>query len=601
MKKITFSLLVLLCVVGNVCAQVEPLWKVSLDSKAKWITLTSTGTVVVATNSALIGIDPEKQQKSWEIKAIDQIEKESFTEIEGTSFAMYESTNPLKSLKTQTTIIDFTTGRTIYNNVDADLTIREKFPLLEIGAILLEAKAGKKIFLTLVDIASGNERWRLDLPERKTGFGLGSLKQAIKSLLDASPITDLDGNILYPDDKVLKRIDAQTGKVLWSNENEKTIGRLNLSDDGLTVYLGSGRKIMGITVADGKDQWKDPLSISGDFRMFIPSRDKKLYVITSREINLIDTQTGKAAWKKPAEFDLPFASLRFTNEGILIFGTTEKESMFDYINFEGKGIWKRSYKTDRPIVSFQLTAKGILFANIEEANMIDLKTGDDTLWKKRIKLKGNPVTFIDEKMALIYADEKLYRVNIEGNNYELLAENIKFEGKDEDVRRIEVLDNGYLLSSQQNLWLIGTNGKVVYSKYYKPASVGTALKVLGVLGQVYATYDNLETVQDPSAPNTIIIQRSKKGDQIVGDISKAIANRKKSFSASDANFIMTRVEDGDNKRVGMVKVDKRTGEEKGKIVLKTLDPIYEVDYATGQLFTLLNGAVSGSEFFCYKL
>ena len=64
---------------------------------------------------------------------------------------------------------------------------------------------------------------------------------------------------------------------------------------------------------------------------------------------------------------------------------------------------------------------------------------------------------------------------------------------------------------------------------------------------------------------------------------------------------MTRVEDGENKRVGMVKVDKRTGEEKGKIVLKTLDPIFDVDYVTGQLFTLLNGTVSGSEFFCYKL
>jgi outer membrane protein assembly factor BamB len=601
MKKIIFRMLVLLCVVGNASAQVEPQWKLSFESKAKWITLTSTGTVVVATNSALIGIDPDKQQKIWEVKALDQIDKESFVEIEGTSFAMYESTNPLKSLKTLTTIIDFTTGKIVYNNVDADLTIREKYPLLDIGAILLEAKAGKKIFLTLVDINSGKERWRLDLPERKTGFGLGALKQTIKSLFDASPITDLDGNILYPDDKVLKRIDAQTGKVLWGNENEKTIGRLNLSDNGQSVYLGSGKKIMGINVADGKDQWKDPLKISGDFQMFIPSRDKKMYVVTSREINLIDTQTGKAAWKKPAEFDLPFASLRFTDEGILVFGTTEKESMFDYINFEGKGIWKRSYKTDRPIVSFRLTAKGILFANAEEANMIDLKTGDDTIWKKRIKLKGRPVTFVDEKIALIYSDEKLYRVNLEGNGYELLAENIKFEGKDEDVKRIEVLENGYLLSSQQNLWLIGTSGKVVYSKYYKPASVGTALKVLGVVGQVYATVDNLEVVQDPNDPNAMVIQRSEKGDKIVGDISKAIANRKKSFSTSDANFIMTRVEDGENKRVGMVKVDKGTGEEKGKIVLKTLDPIFDVDYVTGQLFTLLNGTVSGSEFFCYKL
>ncbi|MFN7491757.1 MAG: hypothetical protein ACK5RG_02465, partial [Cyclobacteriaceae bacterium] len=93
MKKIIFRMLVLLCVVGNASAQVEPQWKLSFESKAKWITLTSTGTVVVATNSALIGIDPDKQQKIWEVKALDQIDKASFVEIEGTSFAMYESTN----------------------------------------------------------------------------------------------------------------------------------------------------------------------------------------------------------------------------------------------------------------------------------------------------------------------------------------------------------------------------------------------------------------------------------------------------------------------------------------------------------------------------
>ena len=57
MKKVIFRMLVLLCVVGNATAQVEPQWKLSFESKAKWITLTSTGTVVVATNSALIGID----------------------------------------------------------------------------------------------------------------------------------------------------------------------------------------------------------------------------------------------------------------------------------------------------------------------------------------------------------------------------------------------------------------------------------------------------------------------------------------------------------------------------------------------------------------
>jgi outer membrane protein assembly factor BamB len=504
-------------------------------------------------------------------------------------------------LKSQTTIIDYFTGRIIYNNVDAESSVREKTPLLPIGAILLEIKQAKKVYLTLIDIASGKEKWKIELTDKKTGFGMGALKQAVKSMLDAEAVTDKDGNILYPDDKILKRLDAQTGATLWTNESEKSVGRLNFSGDGNTIYLGSGRKITALNLSDGKEVWKDAFKIKGEFKMFIPSAGNKMYVVTSSEINKVDELTGKAEWKKPFEFDLPYSSLQFTNDGILIFGGTDKVSMFDYVSFDGAHLWKRAYTTDKPVVSFELTAKGILFANIEEANMIDLKTGDDTIWKKRIKLKGSPVTYIDDKLALVYADERLYKINLEDASYKLVAEDIKFKGSDEDVQKIEVLANGYLLSSSQNMWLISPEGKVIYSKYYKPASLGTGMKILGRVAQVYTTTRTLEATQDPSAPNTINIHRSGTGDDIVHGIGGIIANRKKSFSSQDASFIMTRIEDGDSKKIGMIKVDKATGEEKGKIVLKTLDPLYETDYVSGQLFVIVNGVASGAELSTYKL
>jgi outer membrane protein assembly factor BamB len=579
----------------------EPKWKVSLDNKAEWIKVTSAGTVIVATSTSLVSIDPQKQDKLWEIKGTGSVDQEKFTEIEGTSFAIYESANALKSLKTQTTIIDYITGRVIYNNLEADVTILEKTPLLEIGSILLQIKQDKKVMLTLVNIETGKEQWRLDLPNRKTGIGLGALKQAVKSMMDAEAISDKDGNILFPDDKILQRIDSKTGKILWSKENEKAVGRLNFSENGSVVYAGSGRKIMALDLATGAEMWKEAVKITGEFQMFIPSRDNKMYVVTSSEIHFIDEATGKSSWKKPAVFDLPFISLRFTDLGLLVFGGTDKISMFDLIGFDGNKVWKRAYRTDVPVVSFDLTTRGILFANAEEANMIDLKTGDDTIWKKRIKLKGSPVTFIDDKIGLIYADQKLYRINMETFAYEMVAEDIKFKGDDEDVQKIEVRSNGYLLSSQQNMWLIAPDGKVVYSKFYKPASIGTAGKILGVMGQVYATASNMEATQDPSKPNTVVIQRSQRGDDIVHGIGAVMANRKKSFESQDASYIMTRIEDGSAKRVGMVKVDKNTGEEKGKIVLRTLDPVYQTDYVTGSLFVVVNGAASGAEFSCYSL
>jgi len=578
----------------------DPKWKLDLDKKAEWMKITSAGIVIVATNSTVVAIDPAKQGKLWEITEATIAEQENFQEIEGTSFAIYES-NSLKSLKTQTTIIDYFTGRVIYNSGEANVSILEKTPLLEIGAILLVIKQDKKAMVTLVDIESGKESWKMDLPDRKVGFNMGALKQSIKSMLDAEPVADIEGNILFPDDKKLHRLDAKTGAKLWTKEYEKSVGRLNFSDDGTVIYVGSGKFIGALSLADGKDLWKSAVKISGEFQMFIPSVNNKMYCVTSTQLQLIDQATGSLSWKKPYTFDQNFIELRFTEKGLVVLGGDEKTSTFHHIGFDGISLWKRTYSTDKPVVDFGIVAKGILFANAEEANMIDLNTGDDSIWKKRIKLKGTPVTFLDDKIGLIYADQKLYRVNLADVTYQLIAEDIKFKGSDEEVQKIEVRENGYLLSSQQNAWLISSDGKVVYSKYYVPASVGTAGKILGVMGQVYATVDNLEATQDPNKPNTVNIQRSKKGDDIVHGIGSVIANRKNSFQSQDALYIMTRIEDGAAKRTGMVKVNKNTGNEDGRILLKTLEPIYQVDHATGTLFVIVNGTVSGSEFSCFGL
>jgi outer membrane protein assembly factor BamB len=599
MKKVLLNVMAMVIAIGSY-ANNDPKWKVDLDKKAEWLKITSSGIVMVATNNSLVAIDPAKQTKLWEISGTGPVAQEKFIEIEGTSFAIYEG-QALKSLKTQTSIIDYFTGRVIYNSGEANVTVLGNTPLLEIGAILLEIKQDKKAMLTLVDIASGKESWRMDLPDRKTGFNLGALKQSIKSALDAEPVADLEGNILYPDDKKLHRLDAKTGNKLWTREYEKSVGRLNFSDDGTVIYVGSGKFIGALSLADGKDLWKNAVKISGEFQMFIPSVNNKMYCVTSSQIQLIDQATGSLSWKKPVTLDQNFIELRFAEKGIVVMGGDDKTSTFDYIGFDGNSVWKRSYRTDKPVVDFGIVSKGILFANAEEANMIDLNTGDDSIWKKRIKLKGTPVTFLNDKIGLIYADQKLYRVNLADVTYQLVAEDIKFKGSDEDVQKIEVRENGYLLTSQQNAWLISADGKVVYSKYYAPASVGTAGKILGVVGQVYATVDNLEATQDPNKPNTVNVQRSKKGDEIVHGIGSVIANRKNSFQSQDALYIMSRIEDGATKRTGMVKLNKNTGNEEGRILLKTLEPMYQVDHATGSLFVIVNGTVSGAEFSCFGL
>ena len=559
-----------------------------------------TGDVLVSTNTGLVSITPETKAIAWELKDIGEISEETFVDVPNTPFATLDANNPLKGLKQQTYIINYSTGKVIYNTKDQGVSIQEKTPLLNIGALLLQLKQDKSFFLALVDIESGTERWRMPLENKKGGIGLGALKQSIASMLDAEAMTDSDNNILYPDDKILKRLDGNSGKVLWSVANEKSVGRLTLSDDGKTVYVGAGRKIVALAVDSGKELWKEPVKISGEFKMFADGGENQMLVITDAEINKVDKTTGQPSWKKAFTLTRPFVSFQWVKNNILAFGTDEKTSSFDLIDQDGKSAWKRSYETDMPVVSFEVLPRGILFANAEEANIIDLATGDDTIWKKRIKLKGSPVTYIDEKIGLVYAEKKLYAIDMNTLQYKLLNEEIKFEGKDEDAQQIELVPSGYLLSSQQNMVLVSPEGRILYSKYFKAVSLGgTTGKILGAAAKVYATTQTLEAKQ--TAPNTITIQRSEKGDAIVGGINDLIATRKKSFASQTANYIMTYVEDGAVKSAGLVKVDKNTGDVKNKITLKTQDPIYAVDPPSGQMFVITNGLAKGCELASFEL
>jgi hypothetical protein len=601
--KRTLSTVGMICLLVHVACFAQtnsPNWKVDIENKASWMKILPTGVVLVATNTNLICVNPETKATQWELKGIGEVSEESFLEVNATPFASFDASGGLKSMKTQTYIINYATGQVIYSTKDQNISIQEKTPLLEIGALLLELKQEKNFFLALVDIKTGAERWRMPLANRKGGVGLGALKQSIKSSLDAEPITDFDNNILFPDDKVLNRLDGATGKVLWSVTNEKSVGRLNLSEDGKAVYVGAGRKIVALSVDAGKEMWKEPVKISGEFQMFVDDADNQMFVVTDYELNKVDKGTGQPVWKKPFSFSRPFASFKRVNGNVLIFGTDEKSSAFSYIGKDGQSIWKRSYETSVPVVSFDVLPKGILFANAEEANIVDLSTGDDSIWKKRIKLKGSPVTYIDQNIGLIYAEKRLYAIDMNTLQYKLVNEEIKFEGKDEDAQQIELVPNGYLLSSQQNMVVVSPDGKMVYAKYFKPVSFGgTAGKILGTAAKIYATTQTLEMEQ--TAPNTYTVKRSQTGDDIVGGINDVIATRKKSFSSQTASYIMTYIEDGGNKSAGMVKVDKNTGEIKTKIVLKTQDPIYAVDAPSGQLFVITNGLAKGAELASFEL
>ncbi len=609
-----------------------PTWSASLDGNVKWLKQTSTGLLIAYSNKGLVGLDPESHKIVWQTKwdnslgdllASSPLTANGFQEIEGSPYARLQEDSDNALLKSHTSIIDYTTGREVFSSKGKPIKIYDNYPMFGIGAILLQIREAKKDYLTLLDVATGQERWRIELFGLKHGT-LGTMVSFVKKReginQNAAPVLDKDGNILYPQGEMLSRLDGKTGATLWKAKFDERVGRLEFSQNGEVVYAGAGKYIMGHSLASGATVWKDPYKVPGTFKYFVPLSNNTLLVVTESGITRIDEASGKSVWKKPNYVDLSLQRVEFMPTGMLVLSSSDKESKFDFIDYNGKDLWRKPYETDKPVTTYELTEKGLLFANAEEANVIDWTDGRDDIWKRRIKLRGTPVVSVDREHSamLIYSNDKLYTVSLNDLSNKLLAEEIKFRGKDEDVQVIETRKEGYLLSSNQNVWFVSFDGKTTFNKFYR--EVGAGKRALAIVGQVASTYGAVAGAVNMSNQMSMGTYNALNGDKGAAnsnfrsvdsnimmmkastDANMAFTNmlakrHKATFATNDALFILTGVEEGGIKRTGLMKINKDTGAEMAKMLLKDQQPVYVVDDATNSLYVI----VEDNKFYSYTL
>src|SRR5690554_5676598 len=131
------------------------------------------------------------------------------------------------------------------------------------------------------------------------------------------------------------------------------------------------------------------------------------------------------------------------------------------ISFDGQTLFKKPLKTGENILTMAHTPQGLIYITSEDANIVDLKTGEQ-VWNKPLKYrKSKAVSSILDKnnnRYLISADDNLYAVDATSGEVSTLAKS-KFDGK-ESPSNVEIRDNGILLSSDQNMLLLDWNGEM---------------------------------------------------------------------------------------------------------------------------------------------
>lgn len=572
----------------------QPDFRYDTGAKINEMTLTQGGTMVVATNNGLVGIKPGSNQLLFNFTEYGRVKPEELTFVPNAPYVIVEQ-GGFAGITSKKTVIDYISGQVLFsteiNGWKIASSCEVKMPqnkLVVTGQRRSEEKYANA--LAVYDLNTGKEDYRFNLD--------GGMQLSGEVLL-------LKDYLIVPTTKGLLAKKAQTGETLWENKM-KNINWMVTDKSEKEIYAfesvnnGKNTRIHKVGV-NGAELWKDDHKVKGEVVNFeiLPNGiavvsnqsdgGNNSVFARSNESNIafLSATNGQDLWDKAPKTKGYVQHFYVMDDGIL-FGIYQ--GGINKISFDGQTLFKKPLKTGENILTMAHTPQGLIYITSEDANIVNLQTGE-AVWGKPLKYKraGAVSSTLDNKNSryLISADETLYAVDATSGDVSTLAKS-KFDGK-EAPSHVEIRDGGILLTSDQNLLLMDWNGGSQWQEYYRApgkSAMGAILAgVTAVAAAATATAAANSSVQNKLAR---FDSRSEREADLAGGMAAAsgasVAEMLKRFKATAATqndqFILTKLDEG----VGLVKINKDTGKMEKEIVLKDKKPEYIVDEIGGMLY-----------------
>lgn len=567
------------------------------------MTLTQGGTMVVATNDGLVGIKPESNDLLFNFTTYGKVKPEELTFIPNSPYVIVGQTG-FGALTTKKAVIDYMSGKTLFSTEENGwkmiMTCHVMMPQNKL--VVSGQRRAKEKYANAVAI------YDLNSGDQESFFTFkGSEAVTGRPLL-------LESGLILPTSKGLTKVDMQSGNIAWKSDL-KNVGWMVADESQQEIYgfvgkaNGNSTKVHKIS-AQGQDLWPEGHKVKGSVVNFqilpkglaivsnVDNSGKKgvMKLASGRsesKIAFLSASTGEDLWEKAPKTKGYVQHFYIMDDGIL-FGIYE--GGINKISFDGNTLFKKPLKTGENILTMASTDQGLIYITSEDANIVNLETGDQ-IWKKPLKYRRADVVSSAYDAAnnryLIGADQNLFAVDASSGDVSDLAE-VAFEGK-EDPTSIEVRDSGILLASDQNMMLLDWNGTTNWHEYHRaPGKSALGAILAGATALATAAVATASYAEANNNRNRLGSYTSRGqayadlGDGMAMASGASIAEMLKRFKATsatqDAQFILTKLDDG----VGLVKVNKDNGVVEKEIVLKDKKPEYTVDEFGGILYYKAN-------------
>src|SRR5690554_377554 len=593
----------------------QPDLRYDTGAKINDITLTQGGTLVVATNDGLVGIKPSTEKLLFNFTEYGKVKPEELTFVPNAPYVIIDQEG-FVGMSSKKTVIDYMSGQTLFNTESNGWKTvysgEVKMPQNKLVVMGMRRASEKHATAVAVyDLNTGKEDYLFYLGEPgKVTVGAG--------MQPSGSVLLLKDYLIVPTTKGLVAKKAQTGETLWENKM-KNISWMVADESENEIYAfegvnnGKNTRIHKVGV-NGVELWKDDHKVKGQVVNFqilqqgiaIVSNQNdggsESVFATKNKSNIafLNAETGEDLWKKAPKTKGYVQHFYVMDDGIL-FGIYQ--GGINKISFDGQTLFKKPLKTGENILTMAHTPQGLIYITSEDANIVDLKTGEQ-VWNKPLKYrKSKAVSSILDKnnnRYLISADDNLYAVDATSGEVSTLAKS-KFDGR-ESPSNVEIRDNGILLSSDQNMLLLDWNGEKKWQEYYRaPGKSAMGAIIAGV--SAVATATTAMAAAHSSMQNKLAgyDRDSEREAALAAGMAVAtgasIVEMLKRFKATAATqndlFILTKLDDG----VGLVKINKDTGNKEKEILLKDKKPEYVVDELGGVLYY----KASNNSIFAYDL
>jgi PQQ-like domain len=641
-KSILLLLLFIACISMGVNGQpVKPLWSKTVPEGIKWQKVTSLGNYIVGTSQGLAGIDPEKGEILWKNSKFGILTPDMVTQL-GSSALLTISSG------TSVAILDAFSGEIKFDARDAGISeIRDQKILYKANGILVSGRnAQGKDILLMSSMIDGKVKWKIedDFGRFITASEVSQNELLIVTIFFNYKVNPADGKVIWKNDvseanKQIEKLGALGGLVKQAAANKAQTMDFNVKfyqhptkplfyiaseQEGKpaatvgftsTTTTGSGPSYhttySAFDITNGNRIWAKPLDLSGKIGgvyfdeggIIIMPNDG-----SNTKVNSYDYQTQVGKWgKKGKGIDVKggiYAYEKVKDGLVLISQNASGKNFASYLD-QTKALltFDKPVQIEGTLVTSELTPKGLFYITTQEVNVLDITLG------KRLLDKGISTmpSLTAQKDNIVYVynlnDNTLVALDKTTASLKVVTSGIKFEGK-ESPQKIELRDNGILVSSSQNLALVGFDGKIAYQKYFEAPREPGIIRALQYAQSVRAAYIGAAaysvSASFQSAGQQAKANNEQSGGVLLENIGSAYGElgnaasdfAKKSWQAASARFKATQNADNytvvltkQDKNNVLMKINKVTGASEGTIDLgKDIAPNYTMDGVTGTVY-----------------